>query len=82
MVAKKMGVAFGMIAFAFLCFGSLIFGARILTSLIRGFEGALIFGGIAWILGKVLVGDDTDFQTPTAAMGPEPQKGTNLDQTV
>lgn len=47
---KKIALGFAILAFAFMVFGSALAGARLVTSLIRGFEGALVFGGLVWFL--------------------------------
>lgn len=53
--AEKVGLGFAMGAFSFMIFGSILNGAKIMTALIRGFEGALVFGSLAWFLGWYLL---------------------------
>jgi hypothetical protein len=47
-----LGFAFG--AFFFMVIGSTITGATVLTAVIRGFEGAALFGAIAWLVASYL----------------------------
>ncbi len=47
-----LGFAFG--AFFFMVIGSMITGTTALTAIIRGFEGAAIFGSIAWLVASYL----------------------------
>jgi len=47
-----LGFAFG--SFFFMVIGSTITGATALTAVIRGFEGAAIFGSIAWLVASYL----------------------------
>ena len=47
-----LGFAFG--AFFFMVIGSIIKGTTALTALFRGFEGAIIFGAIAWFVSAYL----------------------------
>jgi hypothetical protein len=47
-----LGFAFG--SFFFMVIGSMITGATALTAFIRGFEGAAIFGSIAWLVASYL----------------------------
>ena len=55
-------------------------GATVLTGLIRGVAGALIFGLLAWSSGTLLMREDE----PDKDEGHEedPDKGTQLDQTA
>ena len=54
-VPQKIALGFAIGAFTFMVFGSVLAGARFVTALIRGFEGALIFGGLAWGLSWYLL---------------------------
>ena len=51
-----LGFAFG--SFFFMVIGSMITGATALTSVIRGFEGAAIFGAISWLVASYLFKDE------------------------
>lgn len=55
---KKMAVSFSLLAFAVLVFGSVWMGSRISTALVRGVEGTLVFGVLAWALGSLTFGDE------------------------
>tara|TARA_B100000686_G_scaffold354743_1_gene466883 strand:- start:3393 stop:3641 length:249 start_codon:yes stop_codon:yes gene_type:complete len=59
-VSKKIGMGFAFGAFGFLAFTSLIFGATFVTAVIRGFQAALVFGGVAWLLGWFLLKGEID----------------------
>ena len=59
-VSQKIGMGFAFGAFGFLLFLSLLAGATFLTSVVRGVQGALLFGGLAWWLGWFLLKDVTD----------------------
>ena len=54
-VTQKIALGFAIGAFTFMVFGSLLASARFMTAFIRGFEGALIFGGLAWGLSWYLL---------------------------
>ena len=45
---KKLALAFGLLAFGILAIGSVLMGSRVITGVIRGGLGALIFGGLVW----------------------------------
>ncbi len=47
-----LGFAFG--SFFFMVIGSVITGATALTAIIRGFEGAAVFGSLAWLVASYL----------------------------
>jgi len=51
-----LGFAFG--SFFFMIIGSIITGTTALTAVIRGFEGAAIFGAIAWLVASYLFKED------------------------
>ena len=54
-IPQKIALGFAILAFAFMVFGSVLSGARFVTALIRGFEGSLVFGGVAWALSRYLL---------------------------
>ncbi len=76
---KKMALIFALFSFAILTFGSVLSGSRILTALIRGTEGALLFGLVAWFLGNYILEEKTD--APPEEIEGE-QKGAHLDETA
>ena len=77
---QKMAASFGLLSFGILSIGSLLMGATVLTGVIRGVAGAIIFGLLAWSSGTLLMREDE----PDKDEGHEedPDKGTQLDQTA
>ncbi|MFQ5449145.1 MAG: hypothetical protein ACE5E9_00865 [Nitrospinaceae bacterium] len=75
---KKMALAFSLLAFAILLFGSVLNGSRVTTGLIRGAEAALVFGGLAWLLGSIW----TDKKVHNPPGKPEEQKGAQVDKVI
>ena len=77
---QKMATSFGLLSFGILSIGSLLMGATVLTGVIRGAAGAIIFGLLAWLSGSLLmrkdemVGDE-DHEEDSG-------KGTQLDHTA
>ena len=47
---KRIALGFAFSSFFFMVIGSIIKGTTALTAVIRGFEGAFIFGILAWII--------------------------------
>ncbi len=78
---KKVALFFALFAFTLLCIGSLINGARVTTSIIRGGEGFLIFGLLAWGVGKRLLAKQSADPEPVSPPQDEPV-GENLDPTA
>ncbi len=76
---KKMALIFALLSFAVLTFGSALSGARIVTALMRGAQGALLFGVLAWFLGGFFL--EQKDETPPEEPDSE-QKGAHLDETV
>ena len=70
-----MGASFGLLSFGILSIGSVIMGATVITGIIRGVTGAMIFGLLVWLSGSLLMGEDKEPQD-------DPDKGTQLDQTA
>ena len=54
--AAKIAVGFGLFSMAFMVAGSLLAGAGLIASIIRGVEGAAMFGLLAWLLCSALGG--------------------------
>jgi len=76
---KKMAVSFSLLSFAVLAFGSVLSGARLTTAFIRGIEAALLFGGVAWALGALIMQDTED---KLQEKEEEIPKEANLDETL
>jgi len=47
---QQIAVGFGLFSMALMAIGSLIAGSGLATSIIRGFEGGIIFGLLAWFI--------------------------------
>ncbi len=62
--AQQAAVGFGLFAMAVMVSGSLLAGVSLLTSVIRGVEGAAIFGLLAWLLYSVLMHRPKDIDKP------------------
>lgn len=76
-----MATAFGLMAFGFLAIGSVLMGSRVITGVIRGGLGALIFGGLVWWFANSFLQDDED--APIQDMDDnDPDKGNKLNQTA
>ena len=52
-------LAQGVFSFGFLCIGSFLFGATATTSVLRGLGGAILFGGLFWLVGTMLIQEGT-----------------------
>ena len=77
---QKMAVSFGLLAFGILSIGSLLMGATVLTGIIRGVAGAIIFGLLAWSSGTLLMREDE--MVKDEEHEEDLDKGTQLDQTA
>ena len=77
---QKMAVSFGLLAFGILSIGSLLMGATVLTGIIRGVAGAIIFGLLAWSSGTLLMREDE--MANNEGHEEDPDKGTQLDKTA
>ena len=54
--AQQIAVGFGLFSMALMVSGSLLAGARLTASIIRGVEGAAVFGLLAWLICSALGG--------------------------
>jgi hypothetical protein len=68
-IVQKIALGFAFGSFFFMVIGSMISGATAWTAVIRGFEGAAIFGSIVWLVSSYLfkeenieVDDPTDMK--------------------
>ena len=77
---QKMAVSFGLLAFGILSIGSLLMGATVLTGIIRGVAGAIIFGLLAWSSATLLMREDE--LDKDEGHKKDPEKNTQLDQTA
>ena len=76
-----MATAFGLMAFGFLAIGSVLMGSRVITGLIRGGLGALIFGGLVWLFANSFLQDDEGTLVQDMDDN-DTDKGKKLDQTA
>ena len=76
---QKMAASFGLLSFGVLSIGSLLMGATVLTGVIRGVAGAIIFGLLAWSSGTLLMRED---EMVKGEAEEDPNKGRQLDQTA
>ena len=80
---QKMATAFGLMAFGFLAVGSVLMGSRVITGVIRGGLGALIFGGLVFGFANMFLQEDEDALIEDMNMDDnDPNKGNSLDQTA
>ncbi len=80
---QKMAVAFALLAFGFLAIGSVLMGSRVITGLIRGGLGALIFGGLVWGFAHLFLQEDEDAGIQDRVNDDnDPDKEAQLDQTA
>ena len=80
---QKMAIAFGLLAFGFLAAGSVLMGSRVITGVIRGGLGALIFGGLIWGFANLFLQEDEDASIQDMIDDDKnPDKGTQLDETA
>ena len=80
---KKMATAFGLMAFGFLAIGSVLMGSRVITGMIRGVFGALIFGGLILSFANLFFQKDEDaLIQDMKTEDNDPNKGKSLDQTA
>ena len=77
---QKMGVSFGLLSLGVLFIGSILMGATVLTAIIRGIAGAIIFGLLAWFSGSLLIREDKIVESEDHKK--DPNKGTQLNQTA
>ena len=78
---QKMAASFGLLSFGILCIGSMLMGATVFTGFIRGIIGALLFGGLAWVSGAMLLQEDEEDMVDDEEQE-DGEKGTQLDQTA
>ena len=80
---QKMAIAFGLLAFGFLAVGSVLMGSRVITGVLRGGLGALIFGGLIWGFANLFLQEDEDASIQDMSEdGNNPDKGAQLDETA
>ena len=75
---QKIATSFGLLSFGILSIGSVLMGATVLTGIIRGVVGAIIFGLLAWLSGSLLMREDKMVEGEDHEE--DLDKGTQLDQ--
>ena len=79
---QKMATSFGLFSFGFLCIGSILMGATVLTGVIRGMVGALVFALVVWLSGILLLQEDDGNIVEDEDQTEDINKGTQLDQSA
>lgn len=80
---QKMAIAFALLAFGILAIGSVLMGSRVITGVIRGGLGAVIFGALIWVFAGLFLAEDEGAVTQDMGNdGDNNDKGTQLDQTA
>ena len=80
---QKMAASFGLFSFGFLCIGSILMGATVLTGVIRGTVGSVLFTLVVWLSGILLLQEDDDGDMVEGEDSQEDiDKGTQLDQSA
>jgi hypothetical protein len=59
LIINKWAMGLAVFSFGFLSVGSFLFGATATTSVLRGFGGGVLFGGLLWLVG-LLVNEEED----------------------
>ena len=77
---QKMAASFGLLSFGVLSAGSVLMGATLITGIIRGVAGTIIFGLLIWLSGSLLIREDNVVELEDHEENPE--KGKQLDQTA
>ena len=79
---QKMATSFGLFSFGFLCIGSILMGATVLTGVIRGMVGAIVFALVVWLSGILLLQEDDGDIVEDEDQTEDVNKGTQLDQSA
>jgi hypothetical protein len=79
---QKMATSFGLFSFGFLCIGSILMGATVLTGVIRGIVGAVVFALLVWLSGILLLQEDDGDIVEVEDQTEDINKGTQLDQSA
>ena len=79
---QKMATSFGLFSFGFLCIGSILMGATVLTGVIRGMVGAVVFALVVWLSGILLLQEDDGDIVEDEDQTEDVNKGTQLDQSA
>ena len=66
---QKMAASFGLFSFGFLCIGSVLMGTTVLTAVVRGLLGALLFTLVVWLSGIIFLQEDDESTVEGAGSG-------------
>ncbi len=77
---QKMAASFGLFSFGFLCIGSVLMGATVLTGVVRGLVGAVLFTLVVWLRGIIFLQEDDEDIVEGEDHKKDVDKGTQLDQ--
>ncbi len=77
---QKMAASFGLFSFGFLCIGSVLMGATVLTGVVRGLVGAVLFTLVVWLSGIIFLQEDDEDMVEGEDNKEDVDKGTQLDQ--
>ena len=77
---QKMAASFGLFSFGFLCIGSVLMGATVLTAVVRGLVGSLLFTLVVWLSGIIFLQEDDEDIVEGEDQKEDVDKGTQLDQ--
>ena len=77
---QKMAASFGLFSFGFLCIGSVLMGATVLTGVVRGLVGAILFTLVVWLSGIIFLQEDDEDIVEGEDHKKDVDKGTQLDQ--
>lgn len=77
---QKMAASFGLFSFGFLCIGSVLMGATVLTGVVRGLVGAVLFTLVVWLSGIIFLQEDDEDIVEGEDQKEDVDKGTQLDQ--
>ena len=71
-IINKWSMGLAVFSFGFLSIGSFLFGATVMTSILRGLGGGVLFGALLWLVGLLIneeedpTGDDVEEEGDTA----------------
>ena len=77
---QKLAASFGLFSFGFLCIGSVLMGATVLTGVVRGLVGAVLFTLVVWLSGIIFLQEDDEDMVEGEDNKEDVDKGTQLDQ--
>ena len=56
-IVNKWSMGLAIFSFGFLSIGSFLFGATVMTSILRGLGGGVLFGTSLWLTGLLVIGE-------------------------